>query len=156
MPLTTIVGVISDTHGLVRPEAMEALDGSDLILHAGDIGSSAVLESLAEIAPVVAVRGNVDSGQWSRELPETVAIELAGLTIYMLHDRQLLDLKPETAGFAAVIFGHSHQPVSEQRNGVLYFNPGSAGPKRFKLPVCIGRLMIVDQQISPELVTLDV
>src|SRR5689334_5420340 len=106
MPATTIVGIISDTHGLLRPEALEALDGSDLILHAGDIGTSSGMEARAEVAPLVAVRGNVDRGEWAKSLPEKMAVEISGATIYILHDRQMLDLKPESAGFQAVISGH--------------------------------------------------
>jgi uncharacterized protein len=156
MPATTIVGIISDTHGLVRPEALDALDGSDLILHAGDIGTASVMEALAEVAPLVAVRGNVDKGEWAKTLPERMAVEIGSATVYILHDRQMLDLKPESAGFHAVISGHSHQPVEETRNGVLYFNPGSAGPKRFHLPVTLGRFVVTGDNIEHEIITLDV
>jgi putative phosphoesterase len=156
MPATTIVGVISDTHGLLRPEALEALDGSDLILHAGDIGSEAVLETLASVAPVVAVRGNVDRDKWADTLPERMAVEIGDATVYMLHDRQMLDLKPEAAGFQAVISGHSHQAAHEVRNGVLYFNPGSAGPKRFNLPITLGRFVVTGSSIEHEIITLDI
>jgi uncharacterized protein len=156
MPATTIVGVISDTHGLLRPEALEALDGSDLILHAGDIGTSSVLEMLAEVAPVVAVRGNVDRGEWAKSIPEKTAVEIGDATVYILHDRQMLDLKPDAAGFHAVISGHSHQVVQEMKDGVLYFNPGSAGPKRFNLPVTLGRFVVTGATIEHEIITLDV
>jgi putative phosphoesterase len=156
MPATTIVGVISDTHGLLRPEALEALDGSDLILHAGDIGSEAVLETLASVAPVVAVRGNVDRDKWADTLPERMAVEIGDATVYMLHDRQMLDLKPDAAGFQAVISGHSHQAAHEVRNGVLYFNPGSAGPKRFNLPITLGRFVVTGSSIEHEIITLDI
>jgi len=156
MPATTIVGVISDTHGLLRPEAVEALDGSDLILHAGDIGSADILETLAEIAPVIAVRGNTDRDLWAKDVPESMAVEIGDLTVYLLHDRNLLDLNPSAAGFAAVVSGHSHEPKQEVKEGVLYFNPGSAGPKRFKLPVSLGRLVVHGRSIEPELITLDV
>ena len=156
MPATTIVGVISDTHGLLRPEALDALDGSDLILHAGDVGSPSVLEALAEVAPVVAVRGNVDKGEWAMSLPEKMAVEIGEATVYILHDRQMLDLNPEAAGFHAVICGHSHQVVEETKKGVLYFNPGSAGPKRFKLPVTLGRFVVTGAKIEHEIITLDV
>jgi uncharacterized protein len=156
MPATTIVGVISDTHGLLRPEALEALDGSDLILHAGDIGTSSVLEALAEVAPVVAVRGNVDRGEWATSLPEKMAVEIGEATVYILHDREMLDLKPESAGFLAVVSGHSHKVAQETKNGVLYFNPGSAGPKRFHLPVTLGRFVVTGALIEHEIITLDV
>lgn len=151
---TTIVGVISDTHGLLRPEAVSVLRGSDLILHAGDVGSSAVLESLAAIAPVIAVRGNIDTEPWAQELPGDVVAEIGQTNIYMLHDISKLDLKPEAAGFAAVIYGHSHKPKQERRGGVLYFNPGSAGPRRFRLPISVGRLRITGFVVEPELITL--
>lgn len=156
MPATTIVGVISDTHGLLRPEALEALDGSDLILHAGDIGNQGVLEALATVAPVIAVRGNVDRDHWAETIPEKTAVEIGEATVYMLHDRQLLDLKPEAAGFVAVVSGHSHQAAHEMRNGVLYFNPGSAGPKRFHLPITLGRFVVTGSSIEHEIITLDV
>jgi putative phosphoesterase len=150
---TTIVGVISDTHGLVRPQALDALRGSHLILHAGDIGDSSVFDSLARIAPVIAVKGNVD-GPWARDIPATAVVEIGGIALYMLHNLRDLDLKPETAGFAAVVSGHSHKPCEEWRNGVLYFNPGSAGPRRFTLPISLGRLTIAGQDIQCEIVTL--
>ena len=154
MSATTIVGVISDTHGLLRPEALDALDGSDLILHAGDIGTASILEALAEVAPVVAVRGNVDHGDWAKSLPEKMAVEIGQATVYILHDRQMLDLKPEAAGFHAVICGHSHQVVQETKNGVLYFNPGSAGPRRFKLPVTLGKLSVQAGEVRAEIITI--
>jgi putative phosphoesterase len=150
------LGVISDTHGLLRPEAVEALRGSDRILHAGDIGAPEILEALAKIAPVTAVRGNVDTASWARVLPETEVVEAGGLLIYILHDLGQLDLKPEAAGFRIVIFGHSHQPKIEEKNGVLYFNPGSAGPRRFRLPVSVGRLMIGAGKVRAELVELEI
>lgn len=147
-----IIGVISDTHGLLRPEAVEALRGSDAIIHAGDVGDPAILAKLGEIAPVTAVRGNVDHGAWARKIPETNVLEIAGVSIYVLHILEKLDLKPEAAGFAAVIYGHSHVPKQEMKNGVLYFNPGSAGPKRFRLPISIGRLKIEPGKISAEII----
>ena len=134
------IGVISDTHGLLRPEAVGALAGSERIIHAGDVGDPAILDRLAEIAPVTAVRGNVDHGSWAEKLPQTNVLEVEGVSISILHDIEKLDLKPEAAAFAAVIYGHSHVPKQEVRNGVLYFNPGSAGPKRFKLPASVGVL----------------
>jgi putative phosphoesterase len=150
------LGVISDTHGLLRPEAVDALRGSDRILHSGDIGASEILEVLAQIAPVTAVRGNVDTARWARSLPETEVVEAGGVSIYILHDRSRLDLKPEAAGFRVVIYGHSHQPKIEERNGVLYFNPGSAGPRRFHLPVSVGRLTIAAGKVQAQLVELEI
>src|SRR5271169_5949358 len=121
------LGVISDTHGLLRPEAVEALRGSDRILHAGDVGIPEILEALAQIAPVTAIRGNVDTDAWALALPAIEVVEVSGVSIYMLHDLGQLDLKPEAAGFRVVVYGHSHQPKIEKKSGVLYFNPGSAG-----------------------------
>ncbi len=150
------IGVISDTHGLLRPDAVEALRGSKHIIHAGDVGDPAILDRLAEIAPVTAVRGNVDHGHWAKKLPETNILEVEGVSIYFLHILDRLDLKPEAAGFAAVIYGHSHVPKQETKNGVLYFNPGSAGPKRFSLPISVGRLIIQDRLIVGELINLEI
>jgi uncharacterized protein len=150
----TLVGVISDTHSILRPQAVEALRGSDLILHAGDIGCEEVLAGLREIAPIVAVRGNVDHGQWCQHLPLTEVVESGGLQIYMLHDISELDLSPAHAGFAAIVYGHSHQPEMRIEREVLYFNPGSAGPRRFHLPISIGRLRVSSGKISGELITL--
>jgi uncharacterized protein len=151
-----ILGVISDTHGLLRPEAVEALRGSDRILHAGDVGAPKILEALAKIAPVTAVRGNVDTTSWACALPETEVVEAGGMSIYILHDFGQLDLRPEAAGFCAVVYGHSHQPKAEEKNGVLYFNPGSAGPRRFSLPVSVGRLKIEAGKVEAELVELKI
>ncbi len=151
-----IVGIISDTHGLLRDEAIEALRGADHILHAGDIGDPEILDELRRLAPVTAVRGNVDTEKWARKLPLTEVVEIAGVSIYMLHDLDALDLKPESAGFRAVVCGHSHHPKMEERNGVLYFNPGSAGPRRFKLPVSVGKLFIESGNVCGELITLKV
>lgn len=148
------IGIISDTHGLLRPEAIEPLRGSDHIIHAGDIGSTEIIPRLQRIAPVTAVRGNIDLEAWAREFPETEVVELAGKLIYILHDLKQLDLKPQAAGFAAVISGHSHQPKQETIDGVLYFNPGSAGPRRFKLPVTVGRLEISARQLRAEIITI--
>ena len=150
------LGVISDTHGLLRPEAVEALRGSDRILHAGDIGAPEILEALAKIAPVTVVRGNVDTASWARALPETEVVEAGGALIHMLHDRGQLHLKPEAAGFRVVICGHSHQPKMEEKSGVLYFNPGSAGPRRFRLPVSVGKLTIAAGKVRAELVELKI
>lgn len=151
-----VIGVISDTHGLLRPEALDALAGSQLIIHAGDVGDAAILERLRQIAPVHAVRGNVDVEPWARELPETAVVEAGGVSLYVLHKIADLDLKPQAAGFAAVIFGHSHQPGIESRKSVLYFNPGSAGPRRFRLPVSLGRLRVRAGNLEPQLITLPV
>ena len=128
--------------------------GSDHIIHAGDIGSPEILGQLATIAPVTAVRGNVDKDAWARKLPETEVLEAGGISIYVLHDLAQLDLKPEAVGFNVVISGHSHVPKQEKRNGVLYFNPGSAGRKRFKLPVSLGRLLVEGGKVRGELITL--
>jgi putative phosphoesterase len=132
------------------------LHGSDRIIHAGDVGSPEILGTLAAIAPVTAVRGNVDQDAWARKLPETDVLEVGGVSIYVLHDLSMLDLKPETAGFRVVISGHSHIPRQETRAGVLYFNPGSAGPRRFKLPVSVGRVKISGEKIEAEIVALSV
>jgi len=149
-----IVGVISDTHGLLRPEALELLRGSEHIIHAGDIGSPEIVPALERIAPVTAIRGNVDKQAWTRHFPETEVVELAGLHIYIIHDLNALELKPKAAAFAAVISGHSHQPKQEMKDGVLYFNPGSAGPRRFTLPISVGRLEIVEGKISGRIVEI--
>jgi len=150
-----IVGVISDTHGLLRPEALAALRGSQYIIHAGDIGDSQILDQLAAIAPLTAVRGNVDHGVWAEKIPATNVLEVNEASIYVLHSLQELDLKPEAVKFSAVIYGHSHVPKQEVKNGVLYFNPGSAGPRRFKLPVSVGRLTIVDGKIEAQILLLE-
>jgi uncharacterized protein len=150
----SIIGVISDTHGLLQPEALVALKGSNRIIHAGDVGDPAILDKLAEIAPVTAVRGNVDHGAWAKNIAETDLLEVNGVSIYVLHILENLDLKPEAAGVQAVVYGHSHVPNQETKNGVLYFNPGSAGPKRFKLPITVGRLFVEDNRIRSEIVPI--
>lgn len=152
----TLVGVISDTHGLLRPEAFAALRGSDLIIHAGDIGRPEIIDQLRALAPAHAVRGNVDTQAWAAKLPSTEAVEVGSLLLWLLHDIAELDLDPVAAGFAAVIFGHSHKPSIDTRDGVLYLNPGSAGPRRFRLPVTVARLRVSGQAIRPEIVELDV
>jgi len=149
-----IIGVISDTHGLLRPEALELLRGSEHIIHAGDIGSPDIITAMEKIAPVTAIRGNVDTQSWARRFAETEVVELAGLHIYVIHDLNALDLNPKAAGFAAVISGHSHQPKQQMKDGVLYFNPGSAGPRRFKLPISVGRLQILNGGIEAEILEL--
>jgi uncharacterized protein len=135
-----LVGLISDTHGLLRDEALQALRGVDLILHAGDLGKPEILDALKTLAPVVAVRGNIDTAPWSKELPATAIVEAGPATFYILHDLHDLDLHPKAAGFHCVVSGHSHQPGSVTRDGVLYINPGSAGPRRFNLPISLARL----------------
>jgi uncharacterized protein len=153
-PGSLLVGVISDTHGLLRPEAVDALRGVDYILHAGDVGDPEILSSLRGIAPLTAIRGNIDDHGRCSYLPAIEIVELGGKSLYMLHDRQALDLDPAAAGFAAVISGHSHKPLIERQRSVLYFNPGSAGPRRFSLPVSLGFLHIQGADIEPELRTL--
>jgi hypothetical protein len=150
------IGVISDTHSLLRPEAIAALRGSDRVLHAGDVGDPGILDRLCELAPVTAVRGNVDRGPWAAALPETELVEIEGLSIYLIHDLGQLDLKPEAAGIRVVIYGHSHQPKIEEKNGVLFFNPGSAGPQRFHLPMSLGVLEINVGKIQARLINLEV
>jgi len=151
-----VVGVISDTHGLIRSGALAALRGVRYIIHAGDVGDPSILNALAEIAPVTAIRGNIDRDAWARRLPETEVVEFGGVLIYILHDLDQLDLKPEASGFHVVIYGHSHVAKQETRNGVLYFNPGSAGPRRFKLPVSVGKLTIHGGKVRAEVVELSV
>jgi uncharacterized protein len=141
------IGVISDTHGLLRPEALAALRGSHYIIHAGDIGEAAILQQLGELAPVTAIRGNVDRDAWAKKIPATDVLEVHGVSIYILHNLSELDLNPEAAVFSVVVYGHSHVAKQETKNGVLYFNPGSAGPRRFRLPVTVGRLTIKDRNI---------
>ena len=152
--MTVEIGVISDTHGLLRPEAIAALRGSEHIIHAGDIDDPDILTQLAEIAPVTAVRGNVDIAPWAKKVPATNVLEVGSVLIYVLHNLDDLDLKPEAAGFAAVIYGHTHVPKQETKHGVLYFNPGSAGPRRFKLPVSVGKLVIEEGKLRGKIVKL--
>jgi len=149
-----MIGVISDTHGLLRPEALEALRGSDLLIHAGDVGDPKVLDELRRIAPVVAVRGNIDTGGWAMTLPEYEVVEREGVSIYVLHDVNQLDLDPVAAGLQAIISGHSHKPAIRTLHGVLYLNPGSAGPRRFKLPVTVARLHLSAGKLTAEHVEL--
>lgn len=149
-----IIGVISDTHGMLRPEALAALRGSDYIIHAGDIGDPAILKELARLGPVTAIRGNVDREPWARKIPAMNVLEAGGVSIYVLHHLQELDLKPEAAGFAVVVYGHSHVPKQEVNKEVLYFNPGSAGPRRFRLPVTVGRLTVREGKVSAEVVEI--
>ncbi len=151
----TVIGVISDTHGLLRLEALAAVRGADHIIHAGDIGTPEVLERLSEIAPITAIRGNIDTDAWAQRLPETEVLEFDGISIYVLHDLSKLDLSPAGAGFKVVISGHSHVPKQKTRDGVLYFNPGNAGPRRFNLPVTVGSLIVDAGQVKPKIIALE-
>ncbi|MEI9985911.1 MAG: metallophosphoesterase family protein [Aliidongia sp.] len=155
MPQNYAVGLISDTHGLLRPEAIVALRGSDVIIHAGDIGDPAILAELGRLAPVKAVRGNIDRGEWAGALPETEVLEAGETLIYILHDIGGLVLDPVAAGFRVVVSGHSHKPGMHEKDGVLYVNPGSAGPRRFSLPISLGRLRVEAGRIEVELIELD-
>ena len=148
------IGVISDTHGLLRAQALAALQGSELIIHAGDVGDPAILAALGKIAPVLAVRGNIDRGAWAKDLPARQIVQLEQHLIYVLHDLYELDLDPASAGFHAIISGHSHRPKIETKHGVLYFNPGSVGPRRFDLPISLGRLTISEGGLQAEIIDL--
>lgn len=150
---TRIIGVISDTHGLVRPQALEALAGVEMILHAGDIGNAAVLDTLRDVAPVVAVRGNNDKGDWAESLAEWEVVEVGDVSIYMLHNLNEIDITP-AGTFQVVVSGHSHKPAVEERRGVLYLNPGSAGPRRFKLPICLAHLTVEGNTVIAKLIDL--
>lgn len=150
-----LLGVISDTHGLLRPEAITALGASDIIIHAGDVGDPEILVQLRRIAPTFAVRGNIDVGTWATALPREAAVEVGELMVYVLHDISQLVVDPASAGFAAVVFGHSHKPLIETRQGTLYLNPGSAGRRRFELPVSLARVRVSGRKMQPELVELD-
>jgi len=149
-----MIGLISDTHGFLRPEALTALKGSDLIIHAGDVGKPGIIEQLRTVAPVVAVRGNVDKGAWASGLPMTAVAEAGLALIYVLHDIQQLDLDPAAAGFHIVVSGHSHKPGRTDRSGVMYLNPGSAGPRRFQLPITVARLDLRRSPWSAEFIDL--
>jgi uncharacterized protein len=149
------LGLISDTHGLLRRQALEALRGSELIIHAGDVGDPKILDELRKLAPVVAVRGNVDTEEWAEALPLTAVVEAGSVLIYVLHDVNTLDLNPAAAGFRIVVSGHSHKPGRIVRDGVLYVNPGSAGPHRFQLPVSLARLDLATTPFEVEFVTLE-
>ena len=150
------IGLISDTHGLLRPEARAALRGVDHIIHAGDIGSAALLAALEDIAPVDAVRGNNDGGAWAASIPETLELQFDEARVYVIHDLALLDIDPAERGFRVVIAGHSHKPFARETAGVLYVNPGSAGPRRFKLPISLGQLHVAGRQVHAELTTLEI
>jgi putative phosphoesterase len=151
-----LVGIISDTHGLVRPEAVEALHGVELIVHAGDVGGPQVLEALRGVAPVVAVRGNNDKGEWAERLADREIVRVSTVSAYVLHDLKDLDIDPPGAGFRVVISGHSHKPSVEERRGVLYVNPGSAGPRRFTLPISVALLRVAGGTADAEVVKLRV
>jgi putative phosphoesterase len=153
--MLTLIGVISDTHGLVRPQVIEALAGVEMILHAGDIGKQEVLDTLQQIAPVVAVRGNNDKGEWAESIPEWEVVEIGNVSIYMLHDVKEIDISP-AASFQVVVSGHSHKPSVEERRGVLYVNPGSAGPRRFTLPVSLAHLRVNGEKVEANIVELSV
>jgi putative phosphoesterase len=148
------VGIISDTHGLLRREAIEHLSGADHIIHAGDIGAAEVIDELRKIAPTTAVRGNVDRGEWAKDYPETEFVVLAGQALYVLHNLKEITLDPAASGLDVVISGHSHRPKIETKNGVFYINPGSAGPRRFKLPVAVATLAISGSVILPRIVEI--
>lgn len=148
------IGLISDTHGLLRPEAVAALQGCAQIIHAGDIGKPQVLDGLRAIAPLEAIRGNIDTADWAQALPERLDLRIGGLTLHVLHDLKQLDIDPLAAGVDVVIAGHSHKPKVERRDGVLYVNPGSAGPRRFSLPISLALLELNDGQAQVELISL--
>jgi putative phosphoesterase len=148
------IGLISDTHDLLRPQAIDFLRGSDCIIHAGDICGSMVIDELARIAPVTVVRGNNDRGAWANALPETELVKFGGIFVYVIHDLGQLDIDPDGAGVRVVVSGHSHKPVIEHRDGVLFVNPGSAGPRRFKLPISVAELVIAEGSVSARLVEL--
>lgn len=150
----SIIGLISDTHGLLRQEALAALQGSDLIIHAGDVGNAEIIKQLRRVAPVVAVRGNIDKGAWASQLPMTAVVEAGSALIYVVHDIQQLDLDPVVAEFNVVISGHSHKPGRTERSGVMYVNPGSAGPRRFQLPITVARLSLVQSPWTVDFVDL--
>jgi putative phosphoesterase len=148
------IGLISDTHGLLRPEAVDYLAGSDHIVHAGDIGGPELLERLAGIAPLTVVRGNNDTAAWARTIPETARLEMGGVSVYVIHDIKALDIEPAAAGVRVVVSGHSHKPACLERDGVLYVNPGSAGRRRFTLPIAAGELLVEGGQVEVRLLTL--
>ena len=151
---TFTVGLISDTHGLLRPEAVHALRGSDFIIHAGDIGDPTVLDELSRLAPVTAIRGNNDKGAWASALPETEVLNVGATSVFVIHNLAEIAVDPTVAGFHVVVSGHSHRPTYRMERGVLFVNPGSAGPRRFKLPVAAGRLLIAGTQVTPRLFEL--
>lgn len=151
-----LIGLISDTHGLVRPQALDALTGVDLIIHAGDIGAPEVIDNLKRIAPVVAIKGNNDRGNWAKSLPDTKLVKTADAKLYIIHNVKELDCDPVARGIQVVISGHSHKPSVINRDGVLYVNPGSAGPRRFKLPIAVGKLRVEGMNVKPEIIQLEI
>ena len=151
-----VIGVISDTHGLLRAEAVQALQGSELIIHAGDIGKPEILDGLRKIAPITAIRGNVDHGIWAQGLPQTRTVEIGGVGVFVIHNINDLSMHGASAGCAAVISGHSHRPSVVQKNGVVFLNPGSAGPRRFDLPVSVAVLRVNGKDLEAELLELQV
>jgi uncharacterized protein len=148
------IGLISDTHGLMRPEALAALRDSDLLIHAGDIGKPEVIVALRKIAPLVAIKGNNDTGPWARRLPDIKKITAGNMKLYVIHNVNELDFDPASRGFRVVIAGHSHKPVIQMKDNVLFVNPGSAGPRRFKLPICVARLTIQGKSVEAEIIEL--
>lgn len=150
-----LLGIISDTHGLLRPAALEALQGVEHIIHAGDVGGVEILEQLREIAPVTAVRGNTDHGRWAQDLPLTGVVDIGGALVYVVHILDHLDIDPEAAGMTAVVFGHSHNPSIEKKKSVLFLNPGSAGPRRFSLPVTVALARVRDRSLEAEIIDLE-
>lgn len=150
-----VIGLISDTHGLLRPQALAALEGVDLIIHAGDIGKVEVLQGLEAVAPLIAIKGNVDIGGWANPLPETKALEIGDVRLYVIHNVNELDFNPAARGYRVVISGHSHRPSVVTRDGVLFVNPGSAGPRRFNLPVAMGKLRVDDRDVMAKIVCLE-
>jgi putative phosphoesterase len=150
------LGIISDTHGLLRPEAVALLKGCDRIVHGGDIGSAEVLTRLSTIAPITAVRGNNDTGAWAEAIPKTEFFEFSGIHVYAIHDLSRLDIGPSTAGIQVVVSGHSHKPLIEKRGGILFVNPGSAGPRRFKLPISVAEILVEGGVISSRIVEIDI
>jgi putative phosphoesterase len=150
------LGIISDTHGLLRPQAAAFLQGCDRIVHGGDIGNAEVLARLSAIAPVTAIRGNNDKGAWAKAIPETEFFEFSGIQVYAIHDLSLLDIDPSAAGIQIVVSGHSHKPLVEERDGVVFVNPGSAGPRRFKLPISVAEVLVEGGAIFPRIVELEI
>ena len=151
-----LIGIISDTHGLLRPEAENHLVGSDLIFHAGDIGNVEIIRKLKTIAPVEAIRGNIDKEKWADEFPETLEVEIGNKKIFMIHNKKDLDFYPEDEKFDVIISGHSHKPLIKKASGILYLNPGSAGKRRFSLPISIAKLQIVGDKLSADIIELKV
>ncbi len=148
------IGIISDTHGLLRPEAIKQLAGADHIIHAGDIGGPEVIEGLRRIASTTEIRGNIDTGEWAKAYPNTELVELGGRVLYVLHNLKEIKLDPAASGFDVVVSGHSHRPKIETKNGVLYINPGSAGPRRFKLPIALATLALSDGALLPRILEI--